>query len=246
MTPQEKFDNDVWEVLQNIRGKELRTLKNEPIEWVMQDRPILGFPPIGVPQKILHIIEEWKGLRIIKGRSTHDVYGVILIYTFELIQPKFDEIYKKYQELNQKPSKEKSVVHSIQNEYKILVKDREIWINEYLIGKPHAVGNNFEFFDYVRQQPPNTKIELSKIPDSVGWLTMKENIKGRRFIKILNALGFKGEIKKAFFYKVGKNTLHYRGDKVNKEDLEKAGLKFNLFLKELEVANAKIVPNSPV
>ncbi len=130
--------------------------------------------------------------------------------------------------------------------FEINVKDREIWVNNFLIGKPHAVGNNFEFFDYVRQQPSNTKIEWRTIPDTAGWSMMKEAIKERRFIKILNALGFKGEIKKAFFYKVGKNTLHYKGDKVAKEDLEKAGVRFNLFIKELEVANAKIVPNSPV
>jgi len=146
-----------------------------------------------------------------------------------------------------KETKEKSNPdNKLSETFEVVVKDREIWVNNFLIGKPHAVGNNFEFFDYVRQQPPNTKIEWRTIPDTVGWSMMKEAIKERRFIKILNALGFKGEIKKAFFYKVGKNTLHYKGDKVAKEDLEKAGVRFNLFIKELEVANAKIVPNSPI
>ncbi len=155
-------------------------------------------------------------------------------------------IEEKVVSQRQNEPSEKLSTSSIPDKYKISVKDREIWVNNYLIGKPHAVGSNFEFLEYVRNQPPDTKIELTTIPNEAIRATVKETIQGRRFIKILNALGFKGEIKKAFFYKVGNDSLYYRGDEITKTDLEKAGVKIYLFLKELEVAHARIVPSSPI
>ncbi len=131
------------------------------------------------------------------------------------------------------------------NKFVISVKDREIWVNDYLIGKPHAVGSNFEFFEYVRSKPANTPIERDKMPkwgDGVGYASVKEEVKNKSFIKMLNELGFKGEILKAFFYKRSKDSLTYRGNEITKQDLEKAGIKIPLFLKELEVAHTK---NSP-
>jgi uncharacterized membrane protein len=119
----------------------------------------------------------------------------------------------------------------------IQVKDRYIWINNYLLSKPHAVGTNFEFFDFIRRQPPNEKITKQKMPDS-----LKKEVGSKRFAKLLNELGFKDEILKAFFPKRGKNMVAYRGDKITKKDLEKAGIKIPLFLKELELAHIK---NSP-
>lgn len=128
------------------------------------------------------------------------------------------------------------------DKFTISVKDREIWINNYLIGKPHAVGSNFEFFEYILSQAPHTKISREALPSFGGNLSLKEQVKSKGFIKILNELGFKGEVLKAFFYKRSKNTLIYRGDEITKEDLEKAGIKKHLFLKELELAHIR---NSP-
>lgn len=125
--------------------------------------------------------------------------------------------------------------------FTISIKDREIRVNNWLISKPYAVGSNFEFFEYIRSQKPNVKIERKSLPEG-GGIGIKNQVKHKGFIKILNGLGFKGEILKAFFYNRGKNTLSYRGDKITKADLENAGVKISLFLKELELAHTK---NSP-
>ena len=124
----------------------------------------------------------------------------------------------------------------------ITVKDREIWVNGYLLSKPHFTGSNFEFFEYVRSQPANTKIERKNLPSQFGNLSLREQIRNKGFIKILNELGFKGEILKAFFPKRGKSMLTYKGNKITKADLEKSGIKIPLFTKELELAHIK---NSP-
>ncbi|MEK7519712.1 MAG: hypothetical protein AAB581_00495 [Patescibacteria group bacterium] len=120
------------------------------------------------------------------------------------------------------------------SKFVISVKDRKILVNEYLIGKPHAVGINFEFFEYVRSQPKNTKIRNQDIPD-----TLRKN---KSFTKILNELGFKAEILKAFFPKRGKSVVVYNGGEISKEDLVKIGVKIPLFLKQLEVAHIKNNP----
>jgi len=67
------------------------------------------------------------------------------------------------------------VSKSIPKIFGIQVKDRYIWINNYLLSKPHAVGSNFEFFEYVRSQPANTKIERNKLPD-FGGLSLKQEV----------------------------------------------------------------------
>jgi tetratricopeptide (TPR) repeat protein len=125
--------------------------------------------------------------------------------------------------------------------FEVKVEDRYIWVNNYLLSKPHAVGSNFEFFEYVRSQLQGIKIERNKL-QGPGGPSLKQEVKSKGFIKILNELGFKGEILKAFFPKRGKDALIYRGDRITKKDLEKAGVRASLFIKELELAHLK---NSP-
>ena len=90
----------MWEILKKVRYISLSARKGETLEWVMQARPIMTMPPIGVRQRMLLKIEELGGLKIIDYKETNDTYGRDFIYTFELLQPKFDEIYKEYQEKN--------------------------------------------------------------------------------------------------------------------------------------------------
>jgi len=130
---------------------------------------------------------------------------------------------------NNKKIKTKNLLETT---FEIQVRDRCIWVNNYLLSKPHAVGTNFAFFEYIRGQKNNADIKRDNL---VEWLQKKTSDK--RFIKILNELGFKGEIKKAFFSRVGKNILQYRGDKITKKDLEKSGINIKLFIKQLEVAD---------
>lgn len=130
--------------------------------------------------------------------------------------------------------------------FTISVKDREIRINRYVISKPHSIGSNFEFLDYIRSQPVNTLIQRDDLPHE-GNLSLGQQIRKKGFIKILNGLGFKGEILKAFFYDRSKDTLTYRGDQVTIEGLEYVGVDISLFLKELELIHMKhSVQSSPM
>lgn len=161
-------------------------------------------------------------------------------YWIKIIEPKFSQLCEEYEKsIEKKLVKEIKNTYSVPNEYEVFVKDREIWINNYLIGKPHATGSNFEFFDYIQSQEPHKKISRDELPSEFGDLSLKKQVEKKSFIKILNGLGFKGEILKAFFYKRGKDTVTYAGNKISKEYLEKNGIKINILLKELDLAHDK-------
>jgi len=133
--------------------------------------------------------------------------------------------------LNNIPQKEQE---AIMPHFEIKVKDREIWINDYFLSKPYATGINFEFFEYIRNQPKNSKIEKGKLPEA-----LERGIGTTTFSKLLNNLGFTGEITKTFFHKVDKSSLRYRGDKVFIKDIERAGVKIPVLIKQLELAHIK-------
>lgn len=169
--------------------------------------------------------------------------------TLAIFKPNIEKLKEYRDQFTGKITEEVKIVskktipkEKIPNIFRLEVKDRYIFINNYLLSKPHAVGSNFEFFEHIRSKPPHTKIERKNLPDQFGGLSLKEQVKNKSFIKILNELGFKGEILKAFFPKRSKDMVVYRGDKITKKDLEKAGVNIQLFLKELELAHLKNNP----
>ena len=119
----------------------------------------------------------------------------------------------------------------------ITVKDREIWVNSWLLSKPHAIGTNFEMFEFISQKPKEN-ITISILPES-----LKSVLGNKSLSKVLYELGFKGELLKAFFIKRGKIGVCYVGDEVTKNELVARGIRIPKLLKELEIANIK---NRPV
>jgi len=246
-------EKPILEVLnESIDYQELRSGKFSELERLENENVGIEFLDISredLEKNIILRIENLNGLKEIK----EEIDGKLK----EVAINRVEEIKKQLEELREKQEERKELKQEILEEIKekgekktivipktfeIQVKDRYIWVNEYLLSKPHAVGSNFEFFEYVRSQPSNTKIERKNLLSQFGGLSIKEQVKNKGFIKILNELGFKGEILKAFFPKRGKNIVVYKGDKITKKDLEKAGIKIPLFLKELELTHLKNNP----
>lgn len=262
--PEEKFNQVVWWILQEIKKESIATPKDKYVYFEPQSSDSLNLSVID-QRRALKLLEKKRAISIRDKKYPlgmmkigAELYNWKPIGYFLEIQPKFDELYKQYQKFDKKTGrfneeilKTKQFLKKMksdikkkakkQQQFEIKVKDRQIWINDYFLSKPFAVGSNFGFFEYIRSQPANIKIERNKLPD-FGGLALKEQVKNKGFIKMLTELGFKGEILKAFFPKRGKNMLIYRGDKITKKDLEKSGIKILLFIKELELAHTK---NSP-
>lgn len=120
--------------------------------------------------------------------------------------------------------------------FSVSVKDREIWVNGFLLSKPYAVSDNKEFFDYVYE---NADKSLTR--DAMPDYAKKAIRGGKGFSKVLNELGFKSEILKAFFPERGKSALLFRKS-ILTERLAKDGINIELLLQELRTAHTR---NSP-
>lgn len=97
MTPEEKFNQEVWEMLQKIEAEKLVTEEGKPVEYKF---PIRHFAGVGIiPQerqkKIIYKLQEWGALQI-REDPFDPPASTQRIFYLNLIQPKFGEIYKKF------------------------------------------------------------------------------------------------------------------------------------------------------
>jgi len=125
---------------------------------------------------------------------------------------------------------------AVPDTFTVSVKDREIWINDFFLSKPFATHPNKEFFDYVYAHAGKSLLR-SEIPDYAKRALQG----GKGFVNVLNNLGFKGQILRAFFPTRSKTNLLFQKS-VSTSDLKGRGVKVSLLLQELRTAQAK---NSP-
>jgi len=108
MTPEEKFNREIWYVLRRIKEKAFYVLSESPIEYKIKYDQFKGSELIPSPEneeQIIRKLEELKAIKIIKEEFyPHDEYIGTFFSNLQLLQPKFDEIYKKYQEIKNKES----------------------------------------------------------------------------------------------------------------------------------------------
>ena len=115
MTPEEKFNQNVWWILQEIKKDELLTLQGEMIDFSIRTLPKThnvkqkdidySVPHEDTQRKLLYKLKEWKIIDdlepiddILRGS---DIFNP-RIYKLFIAHPKFDEIYLCYKELNTK------------------------------------------------------------------------------------------------------------------------------------------------
>jgi hypothetical protein len=111
--------------------------------------------------------------------------------------------------------------------FKLHIIDRSVFINSYLISKPHAVGLNFEFISYIVGQGAGSKIEYKNLPHNLADDINKKTDK--RFIKLLSDLNFTGVIRDLYFSEIKDDSLVFHGSLVNK----KSAMKRNLIIKDI-------------
>jgi hypothetical protein len=92
---------------------------------------------------------------------------------------------------------------------------REILVNGILLSKPDFDSENERVFSYLYEHP-NNKITVVEIERETGNPLTKD------FDKIIENLGFKGDLRKAFF-NVSKNTILFRNH-ITKHELEQMGI----------------------
>jgi len=130
MTPEEKFNQDVWWILQEIKKDNYLTTKGKKVEFSLRSLPKTksirrkdvdyGFPQEDVQRRLLFKLQEWKALdiqpvdNILRGS---DIFNP-RIYDLTIKQPKFDELYKKYELANRPKETEqwvKPILRKLEN-----------------------------------------------------------------------------------------------------------------------------------
>jgi hypothetical protein len=137
MIPEEKYENDFWYVLKKIKKESLyHNEKDGSFTYTVYFPTLFGgnpnplANPIGENNTSAHdelvIIEKLISLKIIDRAmvsSRADQYGIQNQREIKskILKPKFDEIYKKYEELNIKREKEKTVrIYSDKGELRLI------------------------------------------------------------------------------------------------------------------------------
>jgi hypothetical protein len=161
MTPEEIFNQQVWEILQDIKEEILATVTGKPVKYIFPDTIGVDIPP-NRRRKILYKLEEIKTFEILRNPKgvrigTGDIFYLIINSL------RFDEVYKEYDQLNNpiKPPRDDSPVERSWNLLNSL-KDRctsffDLPEREFFLGIA-------DYIKYIIETP-----ELEKIAQSVKY-----------------------------------------------------------------------------
>ncbi len=96
MTPEERFNQQVWEILQDVKEESLATKQGQPVKHRTPHIQGAGIIPKERRIDILFKLQEWGILRVRDNPFEPPIPADDEIY-LDLIQPKFDEIYSLYE-----------------------------------------------------------------------------------------------------------------------------------------------------
>ena len=104
MTPEEKFNQEIWWILQEIKKEQLATPKGEKVEFTLRKPPKYsrktddGLPSAEAQRKLLNKLKEWKVLELEPtGFFVDDIFTPPTAYLLTIRQLKFNEFYHLYE-----------------------------------------------------------------------------------------------------------------------------------------------------
>ncbi len=167
---------------------------------------------------------------LIKHRSEDASYLI-------LCNEDFKTRYKRYIKRLGTPYKEPIQTSCIEipSTFNVNLRDRAILINEHLLSTPYGEGKNMAFFEYCFKNP-NTNIDRISMPENV-----RKEIRSKLFTKIINELGFKEELRKAFFPSRSKSGVYFRNP-VSVLDLKNEGIDPEIIVRMVELENMRHRP----
>jgi len=226
-----KATEKIWNVLQEIEEKRQLTPEDEEIELCSVPSDFKGtaneFDFLFQDRKV--IMHKLSSLGAILGLEELSTWDNVIYWRFKT-GGKYKEVFAKYEikyqevakEYKQRKQLEETKMKDPVYEIKYSEKSREILINNFLLARPDSFSENEGVFAYLYKNP-NIAIPLEDIKKEIGESLTKS------IHKILENLGFTGELRKAFF-KVAKNKILFRNP-LTKKDLEELGIKHLKLLK---------------
>jgi len=234
-----KSEIEFWGILSRI-GDMLQTIKRgrEIYQSMVDEYKKTNSSQISINMLNYSIpVAEWVSIE--EGRQRKDLY----VFDVKRVRPWLRRIHNhivtEASKIESETQTDKTVGEEpqIPEKFIVSVNDREIWVNEWLLSRPHAIGKNMEIFEEMRLKPKEL-VKKSNLSES-----LRSELGIKNLTKVLYELGFRGEILKTFFSKRGKTGYLYVGDNITTKELEDRGIKIKKLLKELKIADLK---NSPV
>lgn len=115
--------------------------------------------------------------------------------------------------------------------YVVKMRSGNILVNEYLLAKPHFNSQAELVFSYILEHPGIRITKRQLEADTNTKIT-------RHFTKILNDLGFSGEIKRAFFPTISSYAVEFRQE-INKLVIDRDDINEQLLNEQLLSRNAQ-------
>jgi len=104
MTPEEKFNQEVWWILQEIKKEQLATPKGERVEFNIRQPDKSGIIPLVERQrKLLYKLQELGVLKVEIGDAFYTLFDEPKKYFLSICQQKFDKFYKKWGGIDENP-----------------------------------------------------------------------------------------------------------------------------------------------
>jgi len=224
LTPEEKFNQEVWWVLQEIKKEQLATPKGEKVYFSLRTLPKTasirrkdvdyGFPQADTQRKLLYKLKEWKTLDLEPtGLYFDDPFSEPTAYLLTILK-KFDELYRLYEDGGFYSENKKATTELDSSQSIIKLKSLELIARE--IGDLDSGSNLVEFLSNC-----GVKRELIEYP----------NTKWRMIYSVLLTLASSRDKEdKRTLFKIIEGACHplmYGGDKTL---AKKTTDKFNSFL----------------
>ncbi len=182
MTPQEEFDKQVWEILQDIKGDLLAGETGKPLTYFFPRVQGVGIIPNRRRRDIIYKLQEWEAIKIENDATVDGLPSL----KYMVLQPKFDEIYQKYelsQALHTPPDKEEEAE---------LVNEINEWLDtrdQHALGRIWQVVNALSYEWQLRDETtfnvPHDKFQRNKINSKEDLEAILSALHRKRFLLVI-------------------------------------------------------------
>lgn len=213
MTPEEKFNQQVLEVLQKIKEESLATEKNKPVVFRIGHVQGVGIIPKERKINILFKLQEWKALKLRDDPFEAPIPKDNEIY-LDLLQPRFNEIYRLYESGSSFEENEKKITAPKKSS---IIKPKTLELISKIIGELDSGPNLMAFLTNC-----GVNEALIEYPQT-KWRMIN------KVLLILATSGFPGDLN--ILYKVIEESCHpltFDGDEAKAKEITD---KFNSLLK---------------
>lgn len=205
-------DSNHYEQFPILRSKVIGNTKiriefrEDALNYLVKKEAINSYSMNNGNEKIHLTLNVPNYLKFRDSTKTINILPIIRRFEEKSILSRKERLVEKELQLQTNKGKPKDAIYKVE-----FTKNNEIFINEFLLQKPHFGNENAKVFRYLFENP-NRTITRKDLEKQVGSV-------GKDFRKIVENLGFTGNYQKVFFQISKNNTILFRNP-ITSNDLQ--------------------------